>query len=327
MEEKDDILGKTRSLRPLSNRRIINFLGCIFLASVFWLLHQLSKEYTLFLKVPVTYVNTTNKDLVPVDLPDSLDAEVSGSGFTIFANEWTHVLNPLELDMRNARSISDGNFSLATNSHPERIEGALGHGFRIIKIMPDSIIISFSGKNEKRVPVRPKVTVQCAASFRVGDSAFTDPQFVLVSGAEVLLNKINYVETESRYYSSLDRSVNETVKLVLPPELSQVSLVPKEVQLKINVDRFTEEKVEVPIEQINVPSNVTWRTFPDKAEVIFLVPVSQFSSVKPEMFRVVADYSKLDPSGTTVHLEVVKQPAIARNIRIVPDGAEFIIRR
>lgn len=300
---------------------------CLFLASVFWLFHQLSREYDITIRIPVAYTNLPGNGLVPLDLPDSVDAKVSASGFTLFAYQWTNAETPLSLDVRQARSIGGGDYALATYSQTERLNGLIGHGLRIIQVMPDTIVLSFSGSVEKVVPVRPKAEVNCAPAFRMGDTIRTIPATVTIVGAEALISKIEFVETEPKTFNNLDHSVNEPVSLVLPENLKQVLIKPGEVNLIIPVGQYTEKRISIPVEPVNVPANAVLKTFPDKVDVIFQIPFEDYNKINPDMFRVIADYSKTDPKSSSIQVEIVRQPLNIRNLRIEPQRVEYLIRK
>ncbi|MDQ3108408.1 MAG: hypothetical protein M3R17_00810 [Bacteroidota bacterium] len=328
MAEKDSTeRGKPEKKTPFLSRRVSSYVVCLFIAGLFWLLHSLSKEYIITIRVPVSYSHLPEQKMIAVDLPDSVNAEVIGSGFTILAFQLTNASTPLDLDARQSRSLGNGDFALATYSHSERIEGAIGHGLKILRVMPDTIVLSFEGRAEKRIPVRPRVTVKCAPMFRLGDSIKTIPSYVTVSGAEALVKRISYIETEPKTYSGLNKAVNEQVNLVLPPDLRQLTVSSPKVNLIVPVGQYTEKKFSIPVEPINVPPNVVLKTFPDKVDVIFQVPIGDFETITIDMFRIVADYSKIDPGGNTIAIEFVRQPLNVLNLHAQPQRVEFLIRK
>ncbi|MEO5645140.1 MAG: hypothetical protein ABIQ40_03695 [Bacteroidia bacterium] len=327
MAEKDSERGDTGKKTPFLSRRVSTYVICFLVASLFWLMHSLSKEYIITIRVPVTYSHFPEQKMIAVDLPDSVDAEVIGSGFTILAFQLTKISAPLDLDARRTRSLGDGDFAMSTYSHSERIEGAIGQGLKILRVIPDTIVLSFEGRAEKKVPVRPRVTVKCATMFRLGDSIRTVPAFVMVSGAEALVKRITYVETEQKTYVGVNKAINETVNLVLPTALRQLSLSITKVDLIVPVGQYTEKKFSIPVEPINVPPNVILKTFPDKVDVIFQVPITEFDAITIDMFRIVADYSKIDPKGNTIAIEFARQPLNVLNLHAVPQRVEFLIRK
>ena len=312
---------------PFRNRRFMTFVVCLLLSAVFWVLHALSKEYELNLRVPVTYTHLPDRGLVAVDLPDSIDARVSGSGFILLAYQWTQSTTPVELDVRQAKALGNGDYALSTWIHPERLEGTIGRGLHVERLLTDTLILNFAGRVEKKVPVRPKVTVKCAPGYRLGDSITTSPSMVTVSGAEALLKRVSFVETEQKNYTKLDHSLNEPVKLVLPQGVSQVEIDPATARLVVAVGQYTESRLSIPVEVINVPANLVLKTIPDKVDVTFQVPVENFNAIHGDMFRIIADYSKADQQTGDIPLEIVRQPLNIRNLKLAQPRVQYIIRK
>ncbi|HLG04095.1 MAG TPA: YbbR-like domain-containing protein [Bacteroidia bacterium] len=309
------------------NRRGSSFLVCVAIAGLFWLLQALSKEYTQLIRVPVSYSHLPQQALVPVELPDSVDVQVAASGFTFFAYRLSKAVRPVNLDFRNSRSLGSGDFALSTSLGITRLEGPVGNGLRVLRVLPDTIVLSFAGRSAKKVPVRAKVSVTTAPMYRLADSIRAEPPFVIVSGAEALVKRIEFVETEEKRFTDIDKTVTENARLVLPADLQQVDIKPAKVKLVIPVGKYTEGRLTVPVEAVNVPSTAQLKTFPDKVEVVFLVPVELYKEIRPEMFRVVVDYASASPQNNTLPVQIVRQPLNVRNIHSDPPRVEYIIRK
>lgn len=308
--------------------RVSAFLVCLLLAGAFWFIHVLSEEYTdQKVKVPVSFVNLPAGRLMPGNLPDSLEVKVTASGFSLLTLEWMTLDRPLELDLSRARSIGGGNYAIVTNSQKYSLLTGMGKEIQVNKVLPDTVIIAFEGKMEKSVPVRPRVTISTAPSYRIGDSLRPSPEFVTISGPEALLDKISFIETEAREYIDVSANIDEDVRLVLPEGITQVSVQPAIVHLHAGIGKYTEGRFTIPLNTMNVPPNVDLKTFPDKVDVIFQVPVEDFATLKPEMFRAVADYRKVQPGSQSLLVEIVKAPIIVRQLRAEPTTVDFIIRK
>ena len=116
MNKKDSIAKEdTERKANFFSRRVSVYLICLLFAGLFWVLHSLSKEYTITIRVPVSYSYLPEQKLIAVDLPDSVDATVIGSGFTIFTFQFVKYSSVLDFDAREARSLGKGDFALATN--------------------------------------------------------------------------------------------------------------------------------------------------------------------------------------------------------------------
>ena len=99
------------------------------------------------------------------------------------------------------------------------------------------------------------------------------------------------------------------------------------VQLLIPVGQYTEKKFSVTIETINIPPSIILKTFPDKVDVIFKVRVEDYASITADMFRVVADYLKVNPKENTLKIDIARQPLNIQNLKMQPERVEFLIRK
>lgn len=319
--------GESQGRKSPWSPRVSAFLVCMVLAGMFWLLHALSSEYTMPVKVPVQFTNLPAGRLMPGNLPDSIKIDVKASGFSLLMMMWSPGDEGIQLDLSRARSVGGGEYALATNYQQYYLHYGVGKDIRVVKLYPDTIVLGFEGKSEKTVPVKPNVRVNCAAMYRMGDSANVFPQYVTISGPEALLEKISYVQTEQRTYDDVSENISEDIKLVLPEGITQVSVQPSIVKLSVVVGKYTEGRFTIPLNTINSPSNATLITFPDKVDVIFQVPVEEYATIKPDMFRAVADYRKAQQGAQRIEVEIVKQPLYIRNLKTEPANVDFIIRK
>jgi hypothetical protein len=307
--------------------RVSAFLVCLLLAGGFWFIHALSQPYDELVKVKVEYVNLPVERMMPKDLPDSLNAKIQASGFSLLTFLWSSEYDPIQLDLSRARSIGGGEYALVTNWKTYSVQSGMGKEIKIVRLYPDTVVISFEGKMEKQVPVRAKAIINCAPMYRIGDSVTVSPQYVTLSGPEALLERISYVETEQHTYDDVTTNIDEDVKLVLPEGVTQVSVQPSVVKLHATIGKYTEGRFTIALNTINVPPNVDLKTFPDKVDVIFQVPVEDFAAIKPEMFRAVADYRKVQSGSQSLEVEVVRAPIVIRQLKTEPARVDFIIRK
>lgn len=318
--------GDSQGQKPLLSRRVSTMLVCLLLSSAAWLLHALSKQYTAVHRVPVVYMNLPADKMLSSNLPDSVDAELRGSGFTLLTWKLGRIPGVLELDVRLARRNVRGDLALLTNISNLRLHSSFGRGASVVRVHPDTIALSFSPRVARKVPVRALVSVTPAPQFQLADSVVTDPAFVVISGSAEMVNRVDYVTTEPRSYNGISKNVEETVPLLLNGTARQLSVQPSSVKLTIKVDKFTEGRITLPVTAVNVPPGTTLKTIPDKVELIFLVPLSEYSSITASQFRVVADYKNITPGRSTIPLTIVRRPLSVRNLRTEPERAEYIIQ-
>jgi YbbR domain-containing protein len=308
------------------NRRVSTFLVCLIIAGTAWSLHQLSKQYNIVVKVPAVYENLPEDRVILSELPDTLETEVRGSGFTILAYRWLNALGALKIDASKAKSLGKGDYAITANAIPTRISGTIGNGLKVVRVFPDPIIISYEGRSEKRVPLTSRISVVMSNLYRLSDSIVLNPDYVIISGPQNILDTITTVYTEVKTFTGLEKSTTQDVKVVLPLG-GLVSVKPNTIKATIPVGRFTEGFVMVPVTAINMPANAVLRTYPDRIKILYEVPVEEYASVKEDMFRVIVDYNKSDIKTSTVPVEIIRKPLNVRNIRPENSEVEFIIRK
>lgn len=281
------------------------------------------------MSLPVIYTNFPPDKIVSNKLVDTVEVEVRTSGFRLAAYKLFGKTEPIYIDMRTVRRMrEEGYFYISTNSRLDRFSEQLGAGTRITKVVPDTIYFNFNKKVSKKVPVKLNADISYREEFQQKDSITVTPAYVTISGEASVVNSISSISTEKLVLRDIDQNVSKKVKLEPGRYRNQVEFSVSHVRVEIPVAKFTEGSIELPVEVINLPPGYTIRTFPDKVTVKYQVALSDFSSIRPQMFAVVADYGKIKKeSGSRLKLELVKLPANIRHARIIPDRVEFIVRK
>ena len=101
-----------------------------------------------------------------------------------------------------------------------------------------------------------------------------------------------------------------------------------EVGVHLEVDKFTEAELEVPIFIDHLSIGDSIEIFPKQAKIIYMVSLSNYNKVNPKLFRISADaFDIRNAKNANLRLNVKQFPACVRGIRIEPETVEFIIRK
>lgn len=313
------------------NRKLVTFIICVVIATGFWLLSALSKQYTGRVLIPVRYHHPPKDKVISNQLVDTIEVEVRTSGFRLLMYEFTIINEPVWIDMRKlSRTRKDGYYYIATNQRLDYFSDQLGPGTTITRVIPDTIYFNFNKKVSKKVPVRlhPQSQITFRDAYQLEDSIDIEPQMITVSGAPSVIKKLQYVNTEKLVLKDVEDDVSRRLRIDPAINRNLVDLSQKTVTVSMQVARFTEGSLELPVEVINLPPDYSIRTFPDKVTVKYQVPLSEFENIKPQMFAVIADYGKIrKEQGTRLKVELVKYPPSIKHVRVIPERVEFIIRK
>lgn len=317
------------SLSMRFNRRLISFFVCVLVSIFFWLVMSLSKEYTITVSFPVNYINLPKDKVLSNSLPESIDIEIKSNGFNLLKYKFKQQMDTVLIDIKDARMLNSRNrYYLLTNSRIDKITYQFNNDIRILKIEPDSILLNFNKKATKKVPVIAKLNLSFESQFQQADSVKLIPSFITISGASDIIEKIKEVETVPMNINNINSSV--TVKLAIAgssDELKFIECSPKTVQAQINVTKFTEGNIELPIEVDNLPAGFGLKTFPDKVSLKYIVAFENYEKINPLQFRAVIDYKKIELGNNKLKVQIVKFPPEVHSIKVNPEKVEYIIRK
>ncbi len=309
-------------------RRVITFLICLMISLFFWLLMTLSKEYTITVSFPVTYINLPADKVISNSLTENVDIQIKAKGFNLLFYKLRRRNQKIAFDMRDARQLNDGNiYYLLCNARVDKIVDQFNDGIHVMRIIPDTIFINFNIKITKRLPVKANLSLFFNKQFNLADSITIRPQYITVSGEKDAIDKIVYLETLPMTLRDISSStaVNLTIKKNAGWE--HVEFSNKFVKAFIRVTKYTETSIELPIEVDNLPVGYTLKTFPDKVIVKFNVAFKNYEKITPLGFRAIVDYKKIEPGSNKLKIQLTKIPLGAHNVKLATEKIEYIISK
>jgi hypothetical protein len=117
------------------------------------------------------------------------------------------------------------------------------------------------------------------------------PDSVDIYSSREKLDSIKVIYTEALNYAGFRDTLIVDCKL---SHQKDVKVVPENIRIGFYTDVLTEESIDgVPIKAINMPEGKVLRTFPPKVKIRFITGVSQFRTLRPEDFIVIADYKEI----------------------------------
>ncbi|HYQ57546.1 MAG TPA: hypothetical protein VEP89_09390, partial [Draconibacterium sp.] len=118
----------------------------------------------------------------------------------------------------------------------------------------------------------------------------------------------------------------ETIKRnvkVQHPETT--SLVPEEVLLQIEVEKYTEKQIPISIKVINKPDDINVKLFPSELTLNCLVGLSEFDNISNADFRAVVDYASINNGESRLKVKITDKPSFVEITRFSPESIEYLI--
>lgn len=308
--------------RRLLNRKFLVFSVCLFFSTFFWLITALYRDHLATFTVPVTFTNLPRDKVLVGELPKELQVTFKATGLKLLIFSLRKTSRELTIDFSSLKKLRENVYSFAPAGQ------MLHSNLQVTEIKPDYLYFAFNNSYYKTVPVKADVMVDFEPLFNLSSSIKTTPDFVVLSGDSNQVKKIDTIYTEKIILNSLDKSVKQKVRLIYPEEFGNNFFASVgEVQVEINVDKFTDSEVEIPLEVINLPTGMKIKTFPEKVKVKFQVGMNDFEKIHSTMFRAVIDFRNADPGKNYMKIELVKRPGNIRNVKLFPEKAEFLIKK
>jgi len=315
------------------NKKLVSFSICLVISTFFWFITAFSKEYFYTLTVPVLYTEVPADKVVTNSLPQKISIDIKAKGFSLLFYKMAGKLNPVLVNLNEIEPLKKKDsyfYYFATSERLHKIENQLLDQTSIIKVSPDTICFNFSNKVSKMVPVKPKVSIGFEKQYQLEDSIEVIPRMVRITGTKEMLDKINYIETQSLVLENVDKSVSRQLDLVKGDDAGKVELSTRSVAINVKVEKYTEGSIELAVGVENLPAGYDLKTFPDKVTLKYRVAYNDYDKISADLLQASVDYTKIANGSNKLKVEIIKSPSRyldAKTFKITPEKVEYIIRK
>lgn len=308
-------------LFSIVNKEFLIFLFFLFVSAAFWVLTTLNETYEREIAVPIKLVNVPKGVVITSDMNDTLKVTIRDRGYFLSAYKYGNIIRPISIDFKNySKDANKG--SVASAELHKQIYHQIYNSSRIVSIKPDHWDFYFTQGQKKTVPISLRGKVIPGQSYYIARVSFL-PERVDVYASQPLLDSIQTAYTDVLDVKELTDTIVRTVSL---QKRNGVKYVPSEVVVTIYPDILTECSVEIPVTAVNMPAGRVLRTFPARIKVTFVVGASNVRSIKPEQFKIQADYHDIESNPSEkCTLRLVQQPRSVKNARLEVNHVDYLI--
>jgi hypothetical protein len=311
------------------NRSVLIFFFFLLLSILFWFLTVMNQQYTSEISYPVRYIRFPEEKVLVNEIPERLDLTVNAGGYTLLRYHWRSRIAPIIFDVNSFSLNTMGNdpstLYILTTYAKDRIARQLSPEIEILDINPDSLIFQFASRIGKKVPVQVRLDMEFEKQYMQTGPFRIEPDSVLISGPETILDTIHKVATASSAVLNVNESFEQELEL---ERLSKVDMDPSEVWVRIPVEQFTEASIRIPVEVINLPDSLVLRTFPAQISVNFQVGLSAHETLNEHFFRAVVDYAEADNMlGKKLQVKLDRMPEYIQSVNFTPKTVEYILEK
>lgn len=303
-------------------RSVLTFLVFLAISTALWFLIKLSENYTTQTTFKLQFVEVPTDKWISSD-DQSVKMSLMIDGFHTLRCKMIREPNrfvTIPLDEVPYRFESGNTYSFSSQYVAEKVAERLGINASDITMNDAKIYFSMDALKMKVVPVVLRSDIKTQRQYDLYGIPVLDPSSVTIYGPQEVVDSIKAVKTELLAKTNVSQSFSETLQLDLLD--GQIRSNIKEVKANVQVERFTEMDVEVPI---HITSNQRVRFFPETMSVKCLVAIRDYASITPESFTVTVDKHQMEAMQPLLDVHLASWPPTVQILSTRPDKVEYLI--
>ncbi len=305
------------------------FLICLMISTSVWLLEKFAYQYPIEITYPVKFTGVPDDNVLVGQADSVLRISFKASGFGLLRFQYFSQKQPFVINLQKYRLQHQSDFSeltIGTNLLARQIMESFNLSGSIDYVAPENLILRFEERKSKSVPVIPVVGLSFMKQFFAYDSLNVEPPNIEVSGTADDIASVHFVKTAPLKFENLSASIDQMVNIDLHESAKRIRIEPDQVRIRLQVEKFTEAEIDVPIEKINIPDGLRVKLFPEKVRVVYMVALKDFKRIDAGKFSCVVDLSQIRSfSGKRISVDVINYPDYIKIVRIIPSDVEYII--
>ena len=278
----------------------------LLLAFIIWLLHSLSLQYSVFFEYNVELTSSLEGRSRSAASEDLLIVRGRSEGYYILRQRIGRRKTLKVTAPVTALTHKDGDaFSVVCENIKSNIVEALGGNVDLEFIVTESMDFNFPRMVSKRVPVAPRTSISFDGQYMPLGRIELRPDSVDIYGDARLLETVDSVMTMTISASDVDGPI-QGISTLMP--IRRVEFSEDNIYYSLNVVRYIEETMEIPVTAVGVPEGKDLLVLPSTVRMTFR---REFSSIQyaPGDFVLAVDYADfINTIGSELVPELISRP-------------------
>ena len=319
MDKLDNIKQK---VEPKNKPSVFTFLVFFAISTAAWFLVKLSEDYVTQTTFRVLIEEVPAEKWVSSD-EQSVKMSLNVDGFHTLRYKMIREPNrfvTIPLSEVPYRLENSNTYSFSSQYVAEKVAERLGITASDITMNDAKVYFTMDALKSKVVPVVLQSNITTARQYDIYGIPMLDPSSVTIFGPQEVMDSIKLVRTELLSRDNVNQSFSETLPLDLLD--GQIHSNTKEVKVEVQVEKYTEMDVEVPIK---VADSLKVRFFPETMSVKCLVAMRDYASITSESFTVSVDKEQLKAMQPLLDVRLATWPPTVQILSTHPDKVEYLI--
>ena len=319
MDNLDNI--KQKSERK-NQRSFFTFFIFLIISTAAWFLVKLSEDYSTQTSFRLRFADVPTDQWVSSD-EQSVNLSLSTDGFHTL--RYKMIREPYRFVTISLSEVpyhlENGNtYSLSSQYMAEKVAERLGINAADITMNDGVIYFTMDPLKSKVVPIAFRPDLKMQRQYGLYGIPTIDPATVTIYGPEEIIDTVRAVRTVMVSKTNVSESFSESVPLDMLG--GRIRCNTKEVRVTVEVEKYTEKDIEVPI---RVADNPKLRFFPETLSVKCLVAMKDYATIVPEDFTVAIDKEQLEALQPLLDVRLASWPNTIQILSTHPDKVEYLI--
>ena len=301
-------------------RKFSGMIIFILTAALLWLIIKLSDTYTITVPFAIHYVDIPASQHIS-DNDQEINATVTTTGFKLLNYYFRSKKNrKIDISLHEVRykQTDDKVYSYSSRYIIEKIGEYLASNPTDIQMNDDLQYFNMSRLASKKVKIVPITNFTFEKQYNYYGEPSATPDSITIYGSVDDVNRTKEIKTGIITAKNVNQNVVTKAKIDLDEKLSADI---NEVEVSVNVEKYTEAEVTVPI---TIPGNRNIHLYPNKASVRYIVAMKDYAIINNLSFKAIADTTDM-LFNDVLPVELVLYPNNTQIIGIDPKEVEYII--
>lgn len=306
----------------MKNQSFLTFLIFLAISATLWLFVKLSEDYTTQVVFRMQFDEVpANKWLSSPEQTAKLSLTTDGFHTLRYKMMRDHkrVVN-VSLAEVPYRQEKGNTYSFSSLYVTERVAELLNVNATDLTMNDAMVYFNMDPLKSKVVPVELLSDIRPQRQYGVYGIPVLEPSSITIYGPVDVIDTLKSVSTQRLHKSNVSESFTETVPLDLLGGTIRSEVTA--VSAKVQVEKFTETDVAVPIAQ---PDNVHVRFFPETVTVKCLIAIKDYPNLTPDLFRVEVDKAQLKDLQPLLDVKLTSWPQYVQVLNTTPEKVEYLI--
>lgn len=308
----------------ISWKKNLTFLFFLVLAIIFWVTQIYSQKVVLKLIIPISYRNVSDEIIFEHNMPEQVEVDIKDLGSSII-KYMAKSNDSIVIDIGTIIKQSPNKSIIQSQELEQLIRAELLPNSELISFYPNYISYAYNKVSVRKIPVIFDGYIELSAGYQLNGDVSIFPDTVIAYGSKKALDEIHFAYTATD--TIFDVKGNQAIDVPLRA-IKGVDFKPQKVTIDIPVDKFLIKEVKVPIECLNLPSNLNIIFFPSEVNVPFFVGLERYNLIESNDFKIQVDYKDIEDLHTSsIPIRIIEAPDFVRTQLPEPSEVEFILEQ